>query len=183
MGPLPPAVPAGAGRSEAPCSFETASALSTQSENMSTGSVKSSVHTRNQSNHVSRAGERDVRCARVWNDCPQILHKRWPMPSFLSILHETDFSWLQNMQENWVSGPPGHSVCFSNLGIMRTRTYRVGRVFLTLTEAVSETIFFACPWFKQMGRYGCRKWLGTRLGGRCFDHHRKRAARKCEVQP
>jgi hypothetical protein len=51
----------------------------------------------------------DARCARVWNDCPQILHDRWPMPSFLSILHETDFSWLQNMQENCVSGHYGHS--------------------------------------------------------------------------
>ena len=28
-------------------------------------------------------------------------------------------------------------------------TYRAGRVFLTLTEAVSGTTFFACPWFKQ----------------------------------
>lgn len=41
LGLLPLAAPAGAGRSVVPCSFETASALSTQSENMSTGSVKS----------------------------------------------------------------------------------------------------------------------------------------------
>ena len=112
LGPLPPAAPAGAGRSEAPCSFETASALSTQSENMSTGSVKSRVHPRNQSNRVSMGGDRNARCARVWNDCPQILHNRWPIPSFLSILHDTDFSWLQNMQENWVSGPNGSCLFF-----------------------------------------------------------------------
>ena len=49
---LPLAAPAGAGRSrsEAPWSFETASALSTQSENMSTGSVRSGRDPENQSN-------------------------------------------------------------------------------------------------------------------------------------
>lgn len=44
----------------------------------------------------------------AWKVCPHTLHSRWPTPTFLSIVHETHFSWLQNRHENVVS-----NVCFT----------------------------------------------------------------------
>jgi hypothetical protein len=74
------------------------------------------------------------------------------MPSFLSILHETDFSWLQNMQENWVSGPPGQCV-FTNRGVIIPS----GPRRFDADGGGFRDDFFRLPMLPN-GKYGCGKW-------------------------
>jgi hypothetical protein len=155
--PLALAVPAGAGRSAAPCSFETASALSTQSEKMSTGSVKSTTQPKYQSGYVPRE-KANARCGTHGVHGFGMTVRRFYMidglclPSCLSCTRRTS---------------RGCRICRRIAFLATTvipvfywrhrRTYQVGRVFLTLMEVVSGMTFFACPWVPKVE--GCKNFL------------------------
>ena len=94
------------------------------------------------------------------------------MPSFLSILHDTDFSWLQNMQENWVSGCRDR--LFLRLGLGVCVDIPSGPRLFEADGGGFLDDFFRLPMVQNgNGRARMPKEAGYK---RCFDHHQVKGA-------